>query len=94
MVTAKKTKTPLEALREANPRAPEDALRAYASALRDFVAAERNVAEHGAIVFHPRTGAPVENPFLAVRERCSQTMARCKLRDTSEAWRLATSPSA
>ena len=86
---AKTTRTVLDALRDANPRAPEDAIRAYASALRDYVAAERNVSEHGAIVYHPRTGAPVENPFLAVRERCAATMARCKLRETREAWALA-----
>jgi phage terminase small subunit len=89
---AKKARSVLDALRDANPRAPEDALRAYASALRDYVAAERNVAEHGAIVFHPRTGAPVENPFLTVRERCAATMSRCKLRETREAWELAASP--
>lgn len=75
-------------LRAANPRADEAAIRAYAAALRDYAAAEANVAEHGAIVLHPRTGAPVENPFLGIRERSAAAMMKAKLRHTAEAWAL------
>lgn len=84
----------IDALRRSNRRADEATIRAYATALRDYLVAEANVAEHGTIVFHPRTGAPIENPYLAIRERCQAAMARARLRHTEEAWRLATLPSA
>lgn len=76
----------LQLLREDNPRAGEDVLRIYTAALRDFAAAEENIAKHGTIVFHPRTGAPIENPFLRVRAGAQTSILRCKLRRTDRVW--------
>lgn len=41
----------------------------YADACLEYQEASRNIDEHGAIVSHPRTGNPIENPYLAVRDR-------------------------
>jgi phage terminase small subunit len=43
-------------------------LRMYADLYIDYTAAQRNIDEHGTIVFHPKTGAPIRNPFLDVRD--------------------------
>ena len=62
-----------------NPRARRDAIEIYASAFVDYQEAAKNIGEHGTIVFHPKTGAPVENPYLAVRAKVEAVMLRCKL---------------
>lgn len=73
-------------LTEDNPRMPVDMIRIYASAFRDYQQAEANIAEHGTIVYHPRTGAPIENPYLKVRSGAQSTMLRCKLRNVARVW--------
>jgi phage terminase small subunit len=41
----------------------------YADVYLEYQEATRNIQEHGTIVQHPRTGNPVENPYLSIRER-------------------------
>lgn len=53
----------------------------YAHAFVDYETAQANIAEHGAIVFHPRTGEPIENPYLKIRDRAGVTMRKLELRD-------------
>jgi phage terminase small subunit len=65
----------VEALRGLNPHLPDDRIYQYAAALYDYRTAQANVDEHGAVVFHPRTGAPIENPYLGVRDRATKTIA-------------------
>ena len=45
-----------------------DAARLYADQFAQYRAASANLEEHGAIVMHPRTANPIENPFLKVRD--------------------------
>lgn len=54
-------------LREDNPTAREMDLRIYADAMRTYSEAARNVATNGAICSHPRTGSPIENPYLKIQ---------------------------
>ena len=54
-------------LRSANPSARTVDLQVFADALRIYREASTNIALHGAIVFHPRTGAPIENPYLKIQ---------------------------
>ena len=49
-----------------NPKAPRIMVEIFADSLRIYSEAARNVREHGAIVSHPRTGSPIENPYLKV----------------------------
>lgn len=64
----------LKVLRRANPSSKEAALCVYADAFMDYVEAERNIRAHGNIVLHPRTGAPIENPYLRVRAGALKTL--------------------
>lgn len=41
----------------------------YADAFLEYRESSRNISEHGAIVQHPRTSNPIENPYLPVRDR-------------------------
>ena len=70
MKRRKSTKATIVAsLKADNPRASLADVTMYADAFLEYQAAQANIAEHGSIVFHPRTGAPIENPYLVVRDR-------------------------
>lgn len=54
-------------LRRDNPDAREDDIAMYADSFMDYQQAAANIAEYGTIVAHPRTGAPIENPYGKVK---------------------------
>ena len=41
----------------------------YADAFLEYREASENIAERGAMVLHPRTANPIENPYLKIRDR-------------------------
>ncbi len=41
----------------------------YADVYLEYREATCNIQEHGTIVSHPRTGNPIENPYLSIRYR-------------------------
>ena len=49
--------------------ARRDVATLYADAFCEYREASRNIAEHGAIVQHPRTANPIVNPYLVVRDQ-------------------------
>lgn len=48
---------------------PADRASLYADAYLEYRAAQDNITAHGAIVADPRTGAPIPNPYLQVRDK-------------------------
>lgn len=58
-------------LRGLNPKRREAEIAIYADALADYREAQTNINEHGAIVLHPRTGAPIVNPYLSIRDKAA-----------------------
>ena len=44
----------------------------YYDAKKTYEKAQKNIEENGEIVTHPRTGAPMENPFLKVRTQAAK----------------------
>lgn len=56
------------------------AIRIYADAFSEYVEAQRNIDANGVIVFHPRTGSPIDNPFIRARDVAAAKMLRIKLR--------------
>jgi len=67
-------------LRRQNPRATPAQLQIYADSLTDYRAAQANIAEYGTIVNHPRTGAPIPNPYLVIRDKAAAQILRLRLR--------------
>ncbi len=53
-------------------------LRIYADAMRTYREAARNVATNGAICSHPRTGAPIENPYLKIQAQQGAILTRMR----------------
>ena len=57
----------------------------YADLFIDYQHAQANIAENGTVVFHPKTGAPVMNPLLAVRDSAMGRLLKMDL-DTGDLW--------
>lgn len=72
-------------LRKLNPDEDWGQICIYADLYLDYQAAQANIDEHGTIVFHPKTGAPITNPFLVVRDSCGARLAKSNL-DTGDLW--------
>jgi len=72
-------------LRKENPSASSERVHLYADAFLEYQIAQGNITEHGSITLHPRTGAPIENPYVGARGRAVAAMAKCKLQ-TRQLW--------
>jgi len=59
--------TILSALDAHNEGVARVSLRMFADAVATYVEADENVRLNGAVVAHPRTAQPMENPYLSVR---------------------------
>ena len=66
-------------LRELNPRAAQMDLAMYADLFAEYRAAQANITEHGAIVSHPKSGAPISNPYIAVRNAAAKTLRALRI---------------
>ena len=41
----------------------------YADVFMEYMESTHNIDEHGIIIIHPRTGNPIDNPYLVIRDR-------------------------
>lgn len=63
----------------------------YASAFVQFWEAEVNIRKNGCVCAHPRTGQPMDNPYLKVRahaEKSLLSMRQARLK-TDAIWKRA-----
>ena len=58
-----------------NPDIHEDVLRIFVDALKLYAEASDNIAKNGALCGHPKTGAPMVNPYVGLRDKCARTIA-------------------
>jgi phage terminase small subunit len=58
--------------------AGRDRATVYADSFLDYREATANIAEHGVIVQHPRTGNPIENPYVAIRDRAAAKLSKLR----------------
>ena len=63
-----------------NPPERRQVIEMYVSSFLGYVEAQENIDRNGNIVAHPRTGAPMENPYLKVRTACLSDMNKLKLK--------------
>jgi phage terminase small subunit len=66
----------LKELSRDNPTKRTIDLKVFADALAVYDEAARNVREHGAIVMHPRTGTPIQNPYLKIQTQKGAVLAK------------------
>jgi len=52
-----------------NPRVQKVLLKVFSDAVKMYREALVNIKENGAICKHPRTGSPIENPYLKISEK-------------------------
>ena len=76
----------IEILTKDNPRERVDSISMYASCFIDYQEAQANIAEHGALVFHPRTGVPIDNPYLKIKAQAMNQLLKIKIRNVSKLW--------
>lgn len=63
-------------LAQDNPHVRAITIRIYADALRTYHEASTNILQRGAVCAHPRTGAPLENPYLKIRTQTGAVLAK------------------
>lgn len=63
-----------------NPRRGGGEIRIYVDAYADYCEAQANIETHGTVVFHPRTGAPIDNPYLRIRDRAGALLGKSSLK--------------
>ena len=65
-------------LKKDNKASREVDLRVLADAMRIYAEASANIKANGAICVHPRTGAPIKNPYLDVLDKQGAVISRMK----------------
>ena len=77
----------IKILRTENDDVSLEILSAYADNFIDYQEAVSNISEQGAIVAHPKNGAPIDNPYLKIRDSAQNNMRKCRL-NTDSLWEL------
>jgi len=67
-------------LRMINQAAADVQIGMYADYFTSYMTASDNIRRHGEIVQHPRTGAPISNPYIPVRDSAAKMLKTFKLR--------------
>ena len=71
-----------------NSHARQVDLAIFADALKMYRAASENVQKNGAVCLHPRTNAPIENPYLKVMEKTGAVISRMNKIDCNRVMEL------
>ena len=58
----------------------------YADAFLEYHEASANIQAQGAMVLHPRTANPIENPYLKIRDRALVKLQRMTRVDSAFLW--------
>lgn len=69
----------IEQLLLRNPKAKMADVCMYADSFMDYQNAQKNITENGAIVLHPRTNSPIENPYIKIRDKSAVFMRRIRM---------------
>jgi phage terminase small subunit len=74
-------------LRRDNPTASGDIVVMYADCFMDYREAADNIAKNGNIVLHPRTGSPIENPYIKVKAAAMNQLRKMnRLKNVGALW--------
>lgn len=76
----------IDALKKDSPKAKLSDVVIYADAYLEYQAAQANIREHGSIVFHPRTGSPIDNPYIKIRNSASAIIRKITSIKASSLW--------
>jgi len=60
----------MKMLKTQNPRGNFADMTMYTDYFFDYQEASENISKNGTIVAHPRTGSPIENPYVKIKATC------------------------
>ena len=66
----------LETICDLNPSIHRHVLAVLLDAIKLYGEASENIGKNGAITGHPKTGAPIVNPYLPIRDMASKTICQ------------------
>lgn len=58
----------------------------YCDAFLEYQEANENIIKNGSVVAHPRTSAPIENPYVKIRNGAMQNLLRIMGLKTDRLW--------
>jgi len=70
----------IKILEDQNRSASREKIIMYADAYIDYMDAQKNIKENGALVAHPKTGAPFDNPYLKIRQQMATAIGKLRLK--------------
>lgn len=73
------------ALKRDNPNHSDGEITVMADCIALYCEAAKNVRENGAVVLHPRTGTPIDNPYLKIMRENGQMIAKKRSMKTAAA---------
>lgn len=74
-------------LKRDNPSARSDVVSMYADCFLDYKEAADNIAKNGNIVAHPRTGSPIDNPYVKVKASAMNQLRKlAQVKNTAALW--------
>ena len=80
----------VQILQADNPAARYGDLMIYAENFLDYIYAQDNISQYGLIVAHPRSGTPIENPYLKIRRKAEGAMQNVhSVKKTVTLWQCA-----
>lgn len=65
-------------LKGLNPKLSDCQIDVAATAIALYIEARDNIKDNGAIVLHPKSGAPIENPYLKVLDNQSKFLSKLR----------------
>lgn len=70
-----------------NPSINNDKIIMYTDLYMDYQEAAKNIREQGALVSHPKTGAPIDNPYLKIRIKMNESLRKIRI-NSDGLWEL------
>lgn len=76
-------------IKKENPQGNVALIEMYVHQFATYLEAEENIQQNGVIVSHPRTGQPMENPYLKIRTAAQATMSKMRILKVGQLWQAA-----
>jgi phage terminase small subunit len=71
-----------------NPASRADEVAMYADCFLDYREAQDNIAKNGNVVAHPRTGSPIDNPYIKVKAAAMSSLRKLnRIKNVTELWK-------
>ena len=76
----------IDALKKANSFCDLGEIAMYVDSFLDYVEAQNNIIQYGNIVNHPRTGAPIVNPYIEIKMAAMKSLRASKIENSTVLW--------